>query len=93
MDKIVVIEQQSIIDIAIQQYGSVDGIVNIINDNPGLGFNSNLTPGLKLNVTEDAQDKDIVDYFRRKQLKIATRGTSVVGDFDDNDFDSNDFNT
>lgn len=93
MDKLVVIEQQSILDVAIQQYGSVAGIVTIINDNPELTFNSNIIPGMKLNITNDAIEKDIVDYFRRKQLKIATKGTQLAGDFDENDFDSDDFNT
>lgn len=93
MDSVVVIEQQSILDIAIQQYGSVEGVVNLITDNANLTFNSNITPGLKLVVSNEAIDTDIVNYFRRKQLKIATKGTKVGGDFDENDFDENDFNT
>lgn len=95
MGKLVVIEQQSMLDVAIQQYGSVEGMVNLINDNTDLGLtlNSNLTPGLKLNITNDAVDVDIVNYFKRKQLLIATKGTQVAGDFDANDFDENEFNT
>jgi len=93
MGSVIVIEQQSIFDIAIQQYGSVEGVVHLMNDNPNLTFNSNIIPGQNLILNDEAIDADIVNYFRQKQLKIATKGTKVGGDFDENDFDENDFNT
>jgi len=92
MGSVIVIEQQSIFDIAIQQYGSVEGVVQLMDDNTNLTFNSNIIPGQNLIVSDEAIDVDIVNYFRKKQLKVATKGNKVGGDFDENDFDENDFN-
>ena len=67
MDRLIVIEQQSLLDIAIQQYGTPEGVEKLVADNAelNLGFNSNVVPGTKLNVENDAAiDEDIVNYFK-----------------------------
>lgn len=92
-NKIIVIEGQGLIDLALQVYGNIEAVDWLIEDNTGLTFNSSLLPGMELKLRDIKKDKDIATYFKNKQLSISTQPVGSNGDFDDNDFDSNDFNT
>jgi len=39
---------QSLADIAVQEYGTVEGMVLILQANPGIGISDELTPGMEL---------------------------------------------
>ena len=92
MKQVAVNNNQSIWDLAIQYYGSVDGIKQLILDNPAkLNLSDGVVPGTKIIIREEMVfNKTIVDYLDKNRIKLATTvsvpNTSGFGDF------SNDFN-
>ena len=91
---IVVKGRQTLWDIAIQEYGSIEGVEQLIADNPGLvDYESNLVAGTLLKVKSDAVDKDVVDFFTKNELEpiSALDGENNTGGDFNNDF-NNDFN-
>ncbi len=89
-----VLHRQTISDIAIQEYGGVEGLLQLIKDNEGLTLTSNLTTGQLLKITAIPVNKVIAAYFKDNNLHPATKAgdaTSGNGDFN-NDF-NNDFNS
>lgn len=52
MYKVPVIQGQSLLDIAIQEYGGVEHIFKIIEDNPTLTLNSNIGAGDSIEIDE-----------------------------------------
>lgn len=76
MKKIVVQYGQSVWDIAIQYYGSADGVYYLMLDN-SLNLNDNVIAGTKLNIRENTYiNKAIVDYYNKKTLVPATGDTT-----------------
>lgn len=65
---------QSIWDVAIQYYGAVDGVFDILADNPSLtGVNHLLIAGTPLKIKKDFYyNKSVVDYFNNNGLIPAT---------------------
>lgn len=64
---------QSIWDIANQEYGSEEGVQQLILDNPDkVNFDDALVPGTKLKITTEPTDKSIVEYFKKKEYKPST---------------------
>jgi len=93
MDKVTTIAEQTIFDIAIQQYGGVEGAVNLVLDNfaLGLNFNSNIQPGDKLKLTDGlSHNEEVSRFYTKKQLLVATKSGGDVA-INEGDF-SNDFN-
>lgn len=92
MKQITVENNQSIWDLAIQHYGSVDGIKQLILDNPSkLNLSDGVVPGTKIIIRDEMiANKVIVDYLNKNRIKLATTvsvpNTSGFGDF------SNDYN-
>ena len=73
--RVTIITQQTLFDIAIQQYGGVDGILLLIEDNPqlALDFNSNIFAGMELKLRDSAAvNEDVSDYYLKKELMVAT---------------------
>jgi len=71
----IVIENQSLLDIALMYFGNIDSVFDIINGNDFLyGFSELLKVGDKLNMPENSliENKDIKQYFSKKQTQIAT---------------------
>jgi hypothetical protein len=71
---------QSLADIAIQEYGDISGLVYLVQDNPNLlGITDNIYEGDTLLIREIPINKPMVDYLR--PFEIATvkgaRGTGV----------------
>ncbi len=61
---------QSIWDIAIQVYGDCSGVEQLMLDNPGVvNFSEALIAGTKLVVNGAVINKNIVDYFAKKDYK------------------------
>ncbi|MCE9539753.1 MAG: hypothetical protein K8R85_11115 [Bacteroidetes bacterium] len=92
MKQVTVENNQSIWDLAIQYYGSVDGIKQLILDNATkLNLNDSVVPGTKIIVREEMIiNKPMVDYLKKKEIKPATAvsvpSASGFGDY------SNDYN-
>jgi hypothetical protein len=62
---------QTLIDIAIQEYGSLAAVFQLAKDN-GLEVDADLVPGtvLMINDTPTYSDPDLVNYFKRNGIKI-----------------------
>jgi hypothetical protein len=89
---------QSLIDVAIQELGSVEALFDLADAN-GLAITDVLTPGQLLHVPDSAaMVADIVGYFGGRGQRINTGDTEVPAslefrDFDKEDFDKEDFDT
>lgn len=90
---VTVLSRQTIYDIAVQEYGSTEGVIQLIKDNPELNLVNNLYAGQLLKINAGPVNKLVADYFKSNDLHPATQiiTTSNGGDFN-NDF-NNDFNT
>lgn len=67
--------RQSIFDIALQEYGSIEGVQLLIADNPTIDINTELQPGTKLLIKSSAIDQGIVNYYSTNKIKPATHTT------------------
>ena len=65
---------QNIFDVAIWQYGSAEGVIKLLQDNPNLSLTSVLVAGQSLTIIQDPDRKEIVDYYS-KFNHIVTSGT------------------
>lgn len=75
MYKIEVMEGQSIIDIALEQYGSVAGLVTLARDN-NLSITQELDVDVPLLIDESKViNRDMVRYFRQENISINTGGS------------------
>lgn len=73
MKRILVQNNQSIWDIAIQEYGSMEGAKQLIIDNPTkCDFQNSLKAGMELLITLSPINKTIQDYFTKNRIKPAT---------------------
>lgn len=63
-----VIDGQSLADISLQHYGSVDGIKQLFLDNPDkVSFESKPVPGTELIIDTDLIiDKKVVEFFKQQ---------------------------
>ncbi len=68
----VITKNQSLIDIAIQEFGSPLAVINLAFEN-NLNVSDLLVPGQKIIVTKsDYKDIEVFDYFKNINKKIAT---------------------
>ena len=68
-------EGQTLLDIAIQKYGSIEGIAFLLEDNPGIiEVTDSLISGTMLNIRDDSYiiDQTVVDYLKEKSITLAT---------------------
>ncbi len=100
MKVITVYDEQTIYDIAIQEYGHVDGVDLLLQDNPELqGYDSIINAGQLLKIIQEPINKDIVDKYSKEHYKASGEVSDIAdfelessgGDFDLNDFDGDDF--
>lgn len=75
MRVIKVLSGQSVFDIALQELGSVLGILEIAQLN-GISVTETLTPGQTLNVPDFAIEANVVADFKRNKIKPATAKTA-----------------
>tara|TARA_Y100000768_G_scaffold308314_1_gene242502 strand:+ start:166 stop:456 length:291 start_codon:yes stop_codon:yes gene_type:complete len=88
--KLTVLNGQTLEDIAIQAYGSIDGVGKIVQDNSDLSWDSELSTGQIIFIEKDYYiNKDVVNYLKARDIKPATGSEYVLliqtGDFN-NDF-------
>ena len=82
---------QSIVDIAMQEYGSPEGIFSLMEDNVGIeNVTQQLTPGtiLRIRTAPDGLDKNNLEFVRvnkdnKEKLIVATGQPGGDGDFND----------
>jgi hypothetical protein len=70
MDTVAVSPGQNIFDIAVQEYGSIEGIKNMRELN-GFSFTPDVTPGDKIIVSGDPVNKNVTQHLKLYP-KIAT---------------------
>ena len=89
--KVIVLDRQSIWDIAIQEYGEgVTGVFKIMQDNPEVNLTTRLVPGQLLKINQQPSNKVVAQYFADNDLHPAGINRNSVGGFS-NGF-SNGFN-
>lgn len=98
MHPIQVTDGQCLMDIAIQEYGSVEALFDLAKDN-GLEVDDDITAGQVLQIRDtlpDTADPDIVEYFTKMGFKVnsgamveiievlATNDNEIISDNNDN---------
>lgn len=86
MAEIVVLEGQSLFDLALQKGGSIEAVFDFAVVN-GLSITDDIAPGMGL-LPPDAKRKQIVDYYSKHGLKP---GTAVTGDINSGSIFSEEF--
>ena len=72
MSKKVIKEKgQSVWDLAIQEYGSIDGAFKILRDNPALTLDASIPDNFPVLITEPPINKDVVNLLIQKGVKPA----------------------
>jgi len=73
MKQVIVQQGQTIVDIALQEYGSVEGLFAFLEANQNLDLDSQLEPGQKVLVREeDVVNSDIVNYYQRNNINVVS---------------------
>lgn len=92
--QVIVYAGQNTPDLALQEYGSIEGLFMLILDN-SLAADSDFVPGTMLKVRAEKVRKDVVSYYSRIAHRVNTSAEILTadnaGEFSD-DF-ANDFNT
>jgi hypothetical protein len=90
MKQVIVQERQTIWDLAIQEYGSVMGVRELMKDNPQItSYLDNPPTGSIIVVKSAPVDEKITKYYADNDLKpVSLTGT----DFNPEDFNPEDFN-
>lgn len=78
MKTVTVLNNQSLNDLAIQEYGSIDGVMQLAVAN-GLSITDALKPGQVLEVPDFDGSADTVRYYKANALKPSS---AVAEDFD-----------
>lgn len=78
MSRTVIVEPgQCLEDIAIQEYGTIDGVREIVLDNDAVfvdGFSTRLRPGTRLMVRDEPLDRSMYGLLRKLAVVPATLG-------------------
>ena len=70
---ITVMDRQSIWDIAVQEYGTIEGVKQLMIDNPTkCNFETGLQIGTKLIISQKQMNQKVYDYFKNKKIYPAT---------------------
>lgn len=68
----IVVNNQSLMDIAIQEYGTIEAAFDIAVAN-GMEVTDRLVPGSQLSLPpSNYEDRDIADYFKARRIRPAT---------------------
>lgn len=81
---------QTIWDLAIQCYGSVEGVFRLIQDNADQlsSLNDDLYPGQVLRVRSEPVDRDVATYYKDNDLHPVSGETILLGGgFDEDAWD------
>lgn len=81
---------QTLFDVAVQEYGGVEGIMDLFSDNPDLLYTTDFTlpQGTLLNIKTAGSERtksDVQKYYRQRGLKVCT-GDLVLSELEGGDF-------
>lgn len=78
MGKYTITAGQNLYDAALHIYGSIEGITDLLVNNPSLSMASRLYTGQELTYTDDYQiNADVVAYYRQREISPANGERSV----------------
>ena len=84
MRSIIVLQDQSLIDISIEAYGNIGGLHLIAKEN-GLSITSELSPGQQIKIPAfEGQSNDIANYFFERRIKPISNVIEIIEAPDDN---------
>lgn len=90
--KIRVKELQTIWDIALQEYGSVSGVKQLMDDNPEINFQTLLQPGQIIKIISEPVNKDVRDFYKNNNIFPVSGEKDDALPYDFNNDFNNDFN-
>ncbi len=65
-------ENQNIFDLSLQEYGSIEKVFDLLEDNDQFNITEDLSVYEDLKIGREAFKKDIVEYYNSRKLKPAT---------------------
>jgi hypothetical protein len=65
-------ENQNIFDISLQEYGSIEKVFDLLEDNDKFDLTEDVSVYNELKIGREAFKKDIVEYYNTRNLKPAT---------------------
>ncbi|TPG41997.1 hypothetical protein [Flavobacterium pectinovorum] len=65
-------ENQNIFDLSLQEYGSIEKVFDILEDNDKFNITEDISVYNDLKIGREAFKKDIVEYYNSRNLKPAT---------------------
>ena len=65
-------ENQNIFDISLQEYGSIEKVFDLLEDNDQFNITEDLSVYEDLKIGREAFKKDIVEYYNSRNLQPAT---------------------
>lgn len=72
-------QNQNIFDISLQEYGSIESVFDVLEDNDIFDVTEDISVYEDLEVSREAFKKDIVEYYKSRNLKPATALTTEEG--------------
>ena len=85
-------QNQNILDIALQEYGSIETVFDVLEDNEQFDITGDLSVYQDLKVGREAFKRDIVAYYMANNVKPAT-GTTREDELLSNDLSGINFMT
>lgn len=79
MNKVTVKNDQTIYDIAVQEYGSIEGIFWLMEDNPELNLQDDLVVGGQLLIRDSVIDPELKSYLQENGVSPANGGGKDPG--------------
>ncbi|MEW5675597.1 hypothetical protein ABGT15_04735 [Flavobacterium enshiense] len=86
------LQNQNLFDISLQEYGSVENVFDILEDNDIFDVTKDISVYEDLKVSREVFKKDIVEYYKSRNLKPATSLTEEEAELID-DFSGIDYMT
>ena len=77
--KYIISENQTVMDLAIQLYGSIEKVLWLIQDNPTKidALDAELPPGELINVRDDIGSSIVANELKKQNIKVATGDTAT----------------
>lgn len=75
--QVIVYAGQNLPDLALQEYGGVEGLFTLMSDN-GLALDADFVPGAMLRISPVKTRADVVEYYRRTNYRVNTGAAILV---------------
>jgi hypothetical protein len=77
---------QTLWDIAVQEYGSLDGVMLLVEDNIeqlNMGFDTDVVPGMLLKIRSKPADKETKQVIEEQKKILNTGSVPFLGEYSD----------